>query len=79
MRFLIPSLFQPHAAAALVRLQYLYPAVSFALNDAGFAVEPVDDVSLADLRRDIAYALYREKIFADTLPMREALLRAVTA
>jgi hypothetical protein len=79
MRFLVPSPFQPHAAAALVRLQYLFPAVSFVLDDGGFAVEPTDDVSVADLRREIAYALYREKIYVDTLPMREALLRAVTA
>jgi hypothetical protein len=31
------------------------------------------------LRREVFYALYREKIYMETLPMREALVQAVTA
>jgi hypothetical protein len=31
-----------------------------------------------ELRRDVLYTLYREKIYAETLPMRQALIREVT-
>jgi len=70
--------FRPYADAALTRLRYLYPAVTFTLDENGIKVEG-DPAALTDaLAREANYALYRDKIYAETLPMRRALIETVT-
>ena len=74
----ISECFGSYVEAALVRLRYLYPATDFTLTPQGIEVLTPADVSPETLLREVHYALYREKIFAETLPMRRALVGAVT-
>ncbi len=70
--------FIPHVGAAIHRLRYLYPKVDFqwtADSSELVAVSPegpADQVQL--LQREINYALYREKIFVDTLAIRQKIV-----
>lgn len=74
----VEDTFKPYADAALTRLRYLYPGVTFTLARSGIEAEG-DPAALTEaLCRDIHYALYREKIYAQTLPMRRALIETVT-
>ena len=67
-----------YAETVIVRLGYLYPKLQFDITDGG--IEAVGDgiVDTETLRRDVQYALYREKIYAETLELRIALVKAVT-
>jgi hypothetical protein len=62
-------------AQALIRLSYLYPKAVFALGEVGIVVEgegPLDTVA-----RDVTYQVYREKIYQESLPMRELMYKAL--
>ncbi len=74
----IPGELRSAVELAVVRLGYLYPALTFHVENEGIQVEGTlpDDASI--LRRDALYAVYREKIYADTLEMRSTFLSAVT-
>lgn len=76
----IPKDFWPYVDPALVRLRYLYPKAVFAVENAGECIraEITDSVDEDTLRREIHYALYREKIYTETLPLRRSLMKAVT-
>lgn len=61
------------APEAVVRLAYLYPKLQFTLTADEIEISgPVDDEAV--VRRDVAYALYRQRIFQRSLPLRQALL-----
>ena len=70
--------FQPYAEAAVARLNYLYPAAKVTLTAEGIEASDHAGISLEVIWRDIHHALYREKIYAETLAMRRSLLEAVT-
>lgn len=74
-----PAYFQSFADAALLRLQVRYPQTSFLLSEGKFEVVPAAHVRCEVLHRDILHTIYAERIFAETLPMRQALVAAVTA
>jgi hypothetical protein len=67
-----------YAESALARLRYLYPALTFSVAPEGIEVKGEMDTAPEELQRAIHHALYREKIYAETLPMRRALMEAVT-
>jgi hypothetical protein len=78
MTFDIEPLFARYAPAAVERLRYLYPRLAFTLSQDVLTVEgvgPSDDP--VRVRRDWSYQLYREKVFHDGLPMREAMYSAL--
>jgi len=68
---------QPYVDQALTRLAYLYPRVKFAAVPGGILIEEERAVEVNELARNVHYALYREKIYAETLPLRRALVEAV--
>ena len=70
--------FRPFAEEALVRLRYLYPAATFTLTPIGIEIGGDSGIPPDALSREVNYALYREKIYADTLTMRRDLIEAVT-
>lgn len=73
-----PSL-REHREAASSRLQYLFPALRFSIEGTGFAIDGLGDAGEEDgVRREVAHALYRERVYSDTLPMRTALLETLT-
>lgn len=61
---------------AISRFSYLHPSVEITV---GADVTLVTDakVDLADLVRDFQFALYRQKIYAETLSLRTTLIEGV--
>lgn len=74
-----PSRFQNFAESAFLRLQVRYSQHTFRLGDGCLEVVSAAGVPSEGLRRDILHAIYAEKVFAETLPMRQALMAAVMA
>lgn len=72
-----PTAFRGAIDAAIVRLSYRYPSWSLEAVGDGIAVI-APDTSGELIRREVAYAVYRERIFTETLQMRRDLLDAVT-
>lgn len=67
-----------HAGTALARLGYLFPDLTFRKTSDG--VEVVGELGhrAETIAKEVRYAFYREKIYAETLPMRRQLIDAVT-
>ena len=74
----VEEAFRPYLDAALTRLRYLYPNVTFTPSATGIDAVGHSDTDSEALVRDVQHALYREKIYAETLPMRRALVDTVT-
>lgn len=72
----IPALFSTYVEAAIVRLQIHYPSLSFDAHESGIAVSG-NIPDHAALRSAVLHIVYREKIYAETLVMRQGLLAAV--
>ena len=71
----IPEVCRPYVAQALVRLSYLHPEMLFSIGEDGVTVET--DVVSDTLARDVSYQVYREKIYQESLPMRELMYKAL--
>ena len=78
IRISVPDPLGAHVGAAVTRLGYLYPSVVFAVVDGAIEASSDRAVDASALQRDIRYALYREKIYAETLALRHSLVDAVT-
>lgn len=69
-----PDELSDYVAEAVVRLGYLFPDLIFKICDSGIQVEgAVSDET--KLRRDVLYAVYRQKTFITTLPLRTSLVQ----
>ncbi|WP_271898482.1 hypothetical protein [Candidatus Phyllobacterium onerii] len=73
----LPPLFIKYLDAAIVRLRMHYPALVFSGNDRGIIVTGDTDIDPEILRSAVLHIVYREKIYAETLTMRQSLLTAV--
>jgi hypothetical protein len=76
----VPAEFQAHVAAAVMRLGYLHPL--WAINAAkpgAIVVSLVRPEDASEARREVTYALYRERIRSEGAPLRELLLKTVVA
>ena len=72
----VPKTFSEFKDRAIVRLSYLEPELSFQSVDDGIEIEgpkAIDADQLTELRELIFHQLYREKIYQETLPMRQWL------
>lgn len=71
----IPEICRPYVSQALVRLSYLHPLAKFAICESGvcFSGDDLPD----SLARDVRYQVYREKIYQESLPMRELMYKAL--
>jgi hypothetical protein len=65
-------------AIALARLGYLYPQFQFSRNMSIIYVSGVTSEHEIAVKRDVFHTLYREKIYAETLPLRTALIEMVS-
>lgn len=70
--------FSAYADAAMLRIQMLYPGCQLAIADGAIVARLSADHSEDHLRKAILHAVYREKIYTETLSMRRALVSAVT-
>jgi len=74
----IPPRFHEYLDAALLRIQILYPECQFSRSGCAISVRARDGHSEDRIRKTVLHAVYREKIYAKTLGMRQALVAAVT-
>ena len=69
----IPTSFRPYVEPVCVRLGYLRPNVELTCDkDLSEVTARFDDseLSATELKKEIWFHLYREKIYQDTLPIR---------
>ena len=69
----VPQAFHGFMDSAVVRLGYLYPDRIFEATGFGIAISNGSEIS-DELRRDVLHCVYREKVFAETLPLRRRLI-----
>ena len=75
----VPPRFQSYLDITLVRLQTIFPDCRFSDTDCAILVQGPKGRSEDVVRKAILHTVYREKIYAETLSMRQALVEAVTA
>lgn len=75
----IPDGFGAYAGTALLRLRYLYPTWEMSEAPGFVKVAHVAPSEVPVVRREINYALYRERIRSEGAPLRELLLKSVMA
>jgi hypothetical protein len=68
--------FRPHVASAIARFRYLHPELGVTTGDK-VLISGVARMDAAAVGRDFKYALYREKIHAESADTRAALLGAL--
>jgi hypothetical protein len=73
----VPAQCAEFVDAAVLRLTYLYPSVSFSKREGVLAAVFEDELDAHDLRKQMAHTLYREKIYQETLELRRRALRAL--
>ena|SRR5215204_7213304 len=64
--------------AAILRVGYRHPEWDPHLTDLGVQVEIENPGKANDVRREVLYAIYQERILADTMEMRRRLFELVT-
>lgn len=69
----ISAEFSEFIPAAILRLKYLHPKVEFEPTPDGIAAVSVEKIDIAQLSREVVYQVYREKIYQETLTMRQSL------
>jgi hypothetical protein len=74
----IEPLFRSHLAAAVARLSYLHPQSTFSVTETGVSVS-TEDRDDTNLKREICYAVYRQQIYLETLPLRRTLIDGLLA
>ena len=60
--------------ASIIRLSYLFPKINFSINNKTiFVTGPVE--SEENLKKEINYIVYREKIYSESLEIRKKIYR----
>lgn len=76
----VPEEFQAHIAAAVMRLGYLHQSWAISAPKLNAIVVSVAGAeNEGEARREVTYALYRERINAEGAPLRELLLKTMVA
>lgn len=77
LRAEVPVVFLPYIDAAFLRLQVVFPHLSFTHSENVILVLEVDEAEQIKLRSELSHQIYRERIFSETLTMRKSLFSAV--
>ena len=77
LRAEVPIVFLPYVDAAFLRLQVVFPHLSFTRSEDVILVSEIDAAEQIKLRGELSHQIYRERIFSETLAMRKSLLSAV--
>ncbi|WP_234906708.1 hypothetical protein [Rhizobium rhizogenes] len=72
----LPAQLLPFLPEGLTRFQYLNPDATTEVDGNVVSIGGADDCSVA--KRDLLFCLYRQKVYAESLPMRRALIAGVT-
>lgn len=74
--FEVPDGFRRYVEPLLMRLGYLHPTVTFSYDPdaAKIHADWLDEaIDASEVGKEIRYQLYRERIYAETLPIRTRL------
>ena len=74
MEYPVSAPFASFIAPAVVRLSFLFPDAVFEHDGAVITINGINAEEEGKLRKEICFALYREKIYADTLDLRTGLI-----
>ncbi|WHS94231.1 hypothetical protein VPK21_004352 [Sinorhizobium kummerowiae] len=69
--------FQAHVNDAISRFSYLHPSIEIEVGPEVISLFADSRHDVGDLVRDLQFALYRQKIYAETLPLRKTLIEGV--
>ncbi|MFK0332712.1 hypothetical protein ACIQUB_16435 [Rhizobium sp. NPDC090275] len=78
LRIEIPPQFLPYLSDTIVRFRYLQPDIELEMGKGFVLLSKADAPPASGLDRDFLFCLYRQKIYAETLPLRSALIAGVT-
>lgn len=67
----------PYVADAVARFRYLYPSVNVTTIGAMVVAIGNETVNATEIEQQFMFCLYRQKIYAETLPLRRTLLAGV--
>jgi len=73
----IAESFACHIDAAVTRLRYLHPEWDISASASKVNVTVTSEAQAPVARREVNYALYRERIRSEGAPLRELLLKSV--
>jgi hypothetical protein len=74
----VPEAFDAYLDMAIARFQVLHPTVQVERCHPAIRISEVGSLGTSGAQRELLHLLYRERIYAETLPMRRSLLRALT-
>ena len=74
--FPVPSVVSDVAELALLRVQAIFSDVTFYMDGEVIWFESSDPEIFPSIRKELAHALYRQKIYKETKHVREALYSA---
>jgi hypothetical protein len=66
-----------HISDAINRFSYLHPSIEIEVGPEVISLFADSPHDVGDLVRDLQFALYRQKIYAETLPLRKTLIEGV--
>lgn len=72
----VPPEYRRFVEAAALRFSYLYPSAKVVVDDS-VSISADSNASAADIARDFKYALYRQKIYEESQPIRTLLIQSV--
>lgn len=73
----IPSNFEGAAGAALIRAAYLFPDITFEQIGGRIHVRGARAKDESEIRKEVLYLIYRERIRADFEPFRRKALERI--
>ncbi|MDW9542662.1 hypothetical protein GOA55_10525 [Sinorhizobium meliloti] len=69
--------FRAHISDAINRFSYLHPSIEVEVGPEVISLFADSRHDVGELVRDLQFALYRQKIYAETLPLRKTLIEGV--
>ncbi|RMC30108.1 hypothetical protein [Paracoccus alkanivorans] len=69
----ISSNFHEFIPSAILRLQYIFPNIKIEVTAEGLTAFGTLEADVPKFEREVIYQIYREKIFHETLPLRQSL------
>lgn len=74
----IDAAFELYLANTVARFGYLRPEVKLEVQDHRVLIKvAASDEEMATVTQDFRFCLYREKIYRETLPLRQTLIQGV--
>ncbi len=77
LTFTMPEQLHEYVPDAIIRFRYLNPGLDVAWDGHAVAMTLPPDRAV-ELEQELMFCVYRQKIYAETLPLRKTLLAGVT-